>query len=198
MLPAVDVDGSDTAIFDNVLELLHLSGRSLAHVMAMMVPEPWSRDAVDVAGAQGVLPVPLLPDGAVGRPRIAGVHGRDPDRGHAGPQRAAPGRYWVTRDGRVVMASESGVLDIRPADVVAKGRLQPGRMFLVDTAEGRIIGDDELKEALAAARPYEALVAGSLARLEDLPDPGPRPSSRTTSRSCAARRSSATRPRTSA
>ena len=69
------------------------------------------------------------------------------------------------------MASESGVLDIPPADVVAKGRLQPGRMFLVDTAEGRIVADDELKDALAAARPYEALVAGSLAHLEDLPDP---------------------------
>ncbi|HEY5434015.1 MAG TPA: glutamate synthase large subunit [Candidatus Limnocylindrales bacterium] len=171
VLPAVDADGSDTAILDNVLELLHLSGRSLAHVMAMMVPEPWSRDP-SLSPARrafyeyhACLMEPW--DGPASLAFTDGIRiGATLDRNGL-----RPGRYWVTRDGRVVMASESGVLDIRPADVVAKGRLQPGRMFLVDMAEGRIIGDDELKEALAAARPYEALVAGSLAHLEDLPAP---------------------------
>ena len=171
VLPAVDVDGSDTAIFDNVLELLHLSGRSLAHVMAMMVPEPWSRDPSMSPSRRAFyeyhacLMEPW--DGPASLAFTDGIRiGATLDRNGL-----RPGRYWVTRDGRVVMASESGVLDIRPADVVAKGRLQPGRMFLVDTAESRIIGDDELKEALSAARPYGALVAGAMARLEDLPDP---------------------------
>ena len=171
VLPAVDVDGSDTAIFDNVLELLHLGGRSLAHVMAMMVPEPWSRDE-SMAPARkafyryhSCLMEPW--DGPASLAFTDGVRiGATLDRNGL-----RPGRYYVTRDGRVVMASEAGVLDIPPADVVAKGRLQPGRMFLVDTAQGRIVTDDELKDELAAARPYQQWVADAMVRLEDLPEP---------------------------
>ena len=91
VLPAVDVDGSDTQIFDNVLELLHLSGRSLAHVMMMMVPEPWGRNTGDERRAPRVLRVPLVPDGALGRAGVARVHRRHPDRRDPRPQRAAPG-----------------------------------------------------------------------------------------------------------
>ncbi len=171
VLPAVDVDGSDTAIFDNVLELLHLGGRSLAHVMAMMVPEPWSRDE-SMAPARkafyryhSCLMEPW--DGPASLAFTDGVRiGATLDRNGL-----RPGRYYVTRDGRVVMASEAGVLDIPPADVVAKGRLQPGRMFLVDTAQGRIVTDDELKDELAAARPYKQWVADAMVPLEDLPEP---------------------------
>jgi glutamate synthase (NADPH/NADH) large chain len=171
VLPAVDVDGSDTAIFDNVLELLHLSGRSLAHVMTMMVPEPWGRDTRMTPERRAFyeyhscLMEPW--DGPASLAFTDGVRvGATLDRNGL-----RPGRYWVTGDGRVVMASESGVLDIPAREVVAKGRLRPGRMFLVDTAQGRIVGDDELKDELAAARPYRQWVRDSLVALEDLPAP---------------------------
>ncbi|MEO5966403.1 MAG: glutamate synthase large subunit, partial [Candidatus Limnocylindrales bacterium] len=171
ILPAIDADGSDTTIFDNVLELLHLSGRSLAHVMMMMVPEPWGRDTAMSAERRAFYeyhsclmepwdgPASLaFTDGT----RIGATLDRNGLR---------PGRYYVTKDGRVVMASEAGVLDIPPADVVEKGRLQPGSMFLVDTAQGRIIPDDELKAAITGARPYEQWVRESLVNLVDLPAP---------------------------
>jgi glutamate synthase (ferredoxin) len=171
ILPAVDADGSDTAIFDNVLELLHLSGRSLAHVMMMMIPEPWSRDPTMSPERRAFyeyhacLMEPW--DGPASLAFTDGVRvGATLDRNGL-----RPGRYYVTRDGRVVMASEAGVLDIPPADVLAKGRLRPGRMFLVDTSEGRIISDDELKTAVASTHPYEEWVRQSLVRLEELPQP---------------------------
>ena len=171
ILPAIDVDGSDTAIFDNVLELLHLSGRSLAHVMMMMVPEPWSRDP-DMSPERrafyqyhSCLMEPW--DGPASLAFSDGVRvGATLDRNGL-----RPGRYYVTGDGRVVMASEAGVLDIPSANVIAKGRLRPGQMFLVDTALGRIIHDDELKDQMASALPYEEFVANSLVRLEELPKP---------------------------
>ena len=171
ILPAVDVDGSDTTIFDNVLELLHLSGRSLAHAMMMMVPEPWSRDPSMSPERRAFyeyhscLMEPW--DGPASLAFTDGVRiGATLDRNGL-----RPGRYSVTRDGRVVMASEAGVLDIPPEDVVAKGRLQPGRMFLVDTEQGRIIPDDELKAAITGAHPYEQWVRESLVNLADLPAP---------------------------
>jgi glutamate synthase (ferredoxin) len=171
VLPAVQQDGSDTAIFDNVLELLHLSGRSLAHAMAMMVPEPWIRDPAMSPERRAFyqyhacLMEPW--DGPASLAFTDGVRvGATLDRNGL-----RPGRWYETRDGRVVMASEAGVLDIPPADVVAKGRLQPGRMFLVDTGQGRIVHDEELKAGLAAAHPYEDWVARTMVRLEDLPQP---------------------------
>ncbi len=171
ILPAVDVDGSDTTIFDNVLELLHLSGRSLAHTMMMMVPEPWSRDPSMSPERRAFyeyhscLMEPW--DGPASLAFTDGVRiGATLDRNGL-----RPGRYSVTRDGRVVMASEAGVLDIPPEDVIAKGRLQPGRMFLVDTEQGRIIPDDELKAAITGEHPYEQWVRESLVNLADLPAP---------------------------
>ena len=171
ILPAVDVDGSDTQIFDNVLELLHLTGRSLPHAMMMMVPEPWSRDRTMSPERRAFyeyhscLMEPW--DGPASLAFTDGIRvGATLDRNGL-----RPGRYYVTRDGRVIMASEAGVLDIPAEEVVSKGRLQPGRMFLVDTGRKRIIPDDELKAEITSAQPYEQWVRDQLVWLEELPEP---------------------------
>ena len=153
LLPILDETGSDSASFDECLELLHLGGRSLPHAMLMMIPEPWeNHDEMDPARRafyrfHSTLMEPwdgpacvAFTDGTV----IGAVLDRNGLR---------PGRYWVTRDGLVVLASEVGVLDIDPADVVRKGRLQPGRVFLADTGRRRILEDGEVKSALAARAP---------------------------------------------
>jgi glutamate synthase (NADPH) large chain len=172
ILPVIDSDGSDSAMFDNVLELLHLAGRSLPHAVMMMIPEPWSRHASmaqekrDFFAYHAALMEPW--DGPASIAFTDGtVVGATLDRNGL-----RPARYWVTADGRVVMASEAGVLDIPPGEVVAKGRLEPGRMFLVDTAAGRIVPDDELKRALAGEAPYGEWIGRSMIHLPDLPDPG--------------------------
>ncbi len=171
VLPAIDGEGSDSTIFDNVLELLHLSGRSLAHGMAMLVPEPWNRHesmtperrafyeyhACLMEPWDGPASIAFT-DGT----RIGALLDRNGLR---------PGRYCVTKDGRAVMASEAGVLEIPPDQVATKGRLRPGQMFLVDTAEGRIVPDDEIKDALAAAQPYGEWVRRHLVGIDELPDP---------------------------
>ncbi len=160
---------SDSASFDEVLELLHLGGRPLHHAVLMMIPEAWenhrtmdpARRAFYRFHASLMEPwdgpaAVAFTDGTV----IGAVLDRNGLR---------PARYWVTDDGLVVLASEVGVIDVPPEQVVRKGRLQPGRMFLVDTAAGRIVDDDEIKDALAAEQPYaEWLDAGQI-DLEDLP-----------------------------
>jgi glutamate synthase (ferredoxin) len=173
VLPVVDTDGSDSAMFDNVLELLHLAGRSLPHAVMMMIPEPWSRNAAmspakrDFFAYHAALMEPW--DGPASIAFTDGtVVGATLDRNGL-----RPARYWVTADGRVVMASETGVLDIPAAEVIAKGRLEPGRMFLVNTAAGRIVPDDELKDDLAAGAPYGDWIRRSMIRLPDLPAPRP-------------------------
>ena len=161
---------SDSASFDEVLELLHLSGRSLPHALLMMIPEAWENNdrmdprkrafyefhsslmepwdgPADVAFTDGTL--------------IGAVLDRNGLR---------PGRYWVTKDDLVVLASEAGVLDIEPSRVVKKGRLQPGKMFLIDTAQGRIIDDEEIKMQLASEHPYAEWLEQGLTHLADLPD----------------------------
>ncbi|MEY2469046.1 MAG: glutamate synthase large chain, partial [Actinomycetota bacterium] len=168
--PVVTPDASDTASFDETLELLHLGGRSLPHAVLMMIPEAWERHESMPAWKRNFYefhscvmepwdgPASIaFTDGTV----IGSVLDRNGLR---------PARYWVTEDGLVVMASEAGVLDIDPATVVQKGRLQPGRMFLVDTAQGRIIGDDEIKEQLASEHPYGDWIRDGLVHLADLPD----------------------------
>ena len=135
----------------------------------MMIPEAWENNAEDGSGPAGVLRVPLVPDGGVGRPGQRVLHRRHGHRRRARPQRAAPGPVVATADGLVVLGSESGVLDLDPADVVAKGRLQPGRMFLVDTERGEIRSDDDVKAELAAEHPYEEWLHAGLMNLEDLP-----------------------------
>ncbi|WP_181138547.1 glutamate synthase large subunit [Streptomyces sp. Ru73] len=170
LFPVCTPDASDSASFDEVLELLHLGGRSLPHSVLMMVPEAWenstSMDPARRAFYQYHSTMMEPWDGPACVTFTDGTQvGAVLDRNGL-----RPGRYWVTDDGLVVLSSEVGVLDIDPAKVVRKGRLQPGRMFLVDTAEHRIIEDDEIKGALAAEHPYaEWLEAGEI-ELEDLPE----------------------------
>jgi glutamate synthase (NADPH/NADH) large chain len=170
IFPICTPGASDTATFDEVLELLHLGGRSLPHAVLMMIPEAWeNHDAMDpkkrafyqfhaslMEPWDGPASVAFT-DGTV----IGAVLDRNGLR---------PSRYWVTSDGLVVMASEVGVLDLDPSTVIRKGRLQPGRMFLVDTTQGRIVDDDEIKRDLASEHPYEEWLHGGLVHLDDLPD----------------------------
>ena len=165
LLPVCTPGGSDTMSFDEVLELLHLDGRTLTHAVAMMLPEAWETDAAMAPDRRafyeyhsGVMepwdgPATLnFTDGTV----IGAVLDRNALR---------PSRFWVTEDGMVVLASETGVLDIDPATVVRKGRLEPGQMFLVDTRQGRIVEDGEVKSYLAAQKPYGRWVAQRSAAL---------------------------------
>jgi glutamate synthase (NADPH/NADH) large chain len=169
IFPVITAGASDSASFDEVLELLHLGGRSLPHAVLMMIPEAWENHAtMDPARRafyqfHAALMEPwdgpasiAFTDGTV----IGAVLDRNGLR---------PSRYWVCDDGLVVMASEVGVLDIGPEHVVQRGRLQPGRMFLVDTAEGRIVADDEIKSALAAEHPYADWLAEQQISFDDLP-----------------------------
>ncbi|NEE02249.1 glutamate synthase large subunit [Phytoactinopolyspora halotolerans] len=170
LYPIVDPTGSDSASFDEVLELLHLGGRSLPHAVRMMIPEAWENHAG------------LSPE----RKAFFEFHSTvmEPWDGPAcvvftdGNQVGAvldrnglrPGRWWVTDDGLVVLASEAGVLDIEPSKVVRKGRLEPGRMFLADLGEHRLISDDEVMNELATAAPYDEWLHAGLIRLNDLPE----------------------------
>jgi glutamate synthase (NADPH/NADH) large chain len=169
IFPIVTPGASDSATFDEVLELLHLAGRPIAHAVLMMIPEAWQNHTeMDPArrafyGFHASLMEPwdgpaavAFTDGTV----VGAVLDRNGLR---------PARYWVTDDGLVVLASEVGVLDIDPASVMKKGRLQPGKMFLVDTAAGRIVEDEEIKSALAAEHPYADWLAKGLVSLEELP-----------------------------
>jgi glutamate synthase (ferredoxin) len=178
LLPIIREGGSDTATFDNVLELLVMAGRSLPHAMLMMIPEPWSaNDTMDPAlkafyEYHSALMEPW--DGPAAMSFTDGVViGAVLDRNGL-----RPSRYLVTRDGLVVMASEAGVLDFAPEEILQKERLHPGRIFLVDTAQGRIISDEEIKRDLAAAHPYADWLRGNLVDIDDLPAPPylPRPS----------------------
>ncbi|QYG93030.1 glutamate synthase large subunit [Iamia sp. SCSIO 61187] len=168
--PICDPEQSDSGSFDEVLELLHLAGRPLHHAVLMMIPEAWeNNDAMDpkrrafyqfhsslMEPWDGPASVAFT-DGSV----IGAVLDRNGLR---------PSRYWVTTDGLVVMASEVGVLDLDPATIVQRGRLQPGRMFLVDTTQGRIVGDEEIKSTLAAEHPYDEWLHAGLVPLDELPD----------------------------
>ncbi len=168
--PICTPGASDSASFDEVLELLHMGGRSLPHAVLMMIPEAWENHAeMDAArrafySFHSSLMEPwdgpacvVFTDGS----QIGAVLDRNGLR---------PSRYWVTDDGLVVLASEVGVLDLDPASIVRKGRLQPGRMFLVDTDEHRIIEDEEIKAELAAEHPYDEWLHAGLIHLDDIPE----------------------------
>ena len=168
--PICTPGSSDTARFDEVLELLHLGGYPIHHAMLMMIPEAWenhetmSQEQRDFYRFHAAMMEPwdgpasvTFTDGEM----IGAVLDRNGLR---------PSRYWVTDDDLVVMASEVGVIDIEPAKVVAKGRLQPGRMFLIDTRQGRIVSDDEIKSELAALHPYGDWLSDGMVDLRDLPE----------------------------
>ncbi|KRT68658.1 MAG: GltB, glutamate synthase domain-containing 2, glutamate synthase (ferredoxin) [candidate division NC10 bacterium CSP1-5] len=173
ILPVIHPDGSDSAMFDNCLEFLVLAGRSLPHAMMMMIPEPWSNheSMSDEKKAFYEYHSCLLEpwDGPASMAFTDGIRvGAVLDRNGL-----RPSRYYVTKDDLVIMASEVGVLDVPPDRVLHKGRLQPGRMLLVDTEEGRIVGDEELKHRMATAHPYRLWLNEHLVALADLPDPPP-------------------------
>ena len=169
ILPVIEATTSDSGMFDNALELLRHTGRSLPHAMMMMIPEAWQGHesmsdekrafyeyhACLIEPWDGPASIAFT-DGSV----VGAVLDRNGLR---------PSRYVVTKDGFVVMASEVGVLDIPPENVLHKDRLQPGRMFLVDTVQGRIIDDEEIKASLALRRPYRTWLDMQLVRTEDLP-----------------------------
>jgi glutamate synthase (ferredoxin) len=170
VLPVIREGGSDTATFDNVLEMLVMAGRSLPHAILMMIPEPWSGNP-DMSPERRAFyeyhaslmepwdgPASIaFTDGTV----IGAVLDRNGLR---------PSRYYVTKDDLVIMASEVGVLDIAPEDVVVKERLHPGRIFLVDTSRGRIVDDEEIKSELAAQHPYRQWLDANIIDIDDLPE----------------------------
>ncbi len=169
LLPIIEPTQTDSGKFDNSLELLVRTGRSLPHAVMMMIPEAWQNDPQMPAGKRAFYefhstmmepwdgPASIaFTDGI----RIGAVLDRNGLR---------PSRYTVTKDGLVVMASETGVLDIAPENVLQKGRLQPGRMFLVDTSLGRIVQDEEIKQTMAARQPYQEWLDDTLIKLSELP-----------------------------
>lgn len=168
VFPVVDDSGSDSAMFDNTLEFLHMTGRSLPHAIMMMIPEPWERNNLmskekhdfyefnsfmmepwDGPAAMG------FTDGTV----IGGVLDRNGLR---------PARYYVTTDDRVIMASEVGVVNENAENIRAKGRLEPGKMLLIDTAEQRIISDEEIKQRVATELPYDEWVEEHVIHLSEI------------------------------
>ncbi len=169
ILPVINSNGSDSAMFDNTLELLYLAGRPLPHAVMMMIPEPWSHhETMDDARKAFYQYHACLMEPWDGPADITFTDGKligaVLDRNGL-----RPARYYVTKDDLVVLASEAGVLDLPPESIVHKGRLQPGRMFLVDTTQGRIIEDEEIKRGLAAERPYREWLNQHLVHLDDLP-----------------------------
>jgi glutamate synthase (ferredoxin) len=171
IIPVINTDGSDSAQFDNCVELLVMAGRELPHAMMMMIPEPWenheSMDAERRAFYEfhSCLMEPW--DGPASMAFTDGkIIGACLDRNGL-----RPSRYYVTKDDMVIMASEAGVLPVAPERVLQKGRLQPGRMFLVDTEQGRIVADEELKKKYASAQPYQKWLEEHHVLLENLPQP---------------------------
>ena len=170
ILPIIREGDSDTATFDAVLEFLVMAGRSLPHAILMMIPEPWSNHEGMSASRRAFYefhsslmepwdgPASIaFTDGTV----IGAVLDRNGLR---------PSRYCVTRDGLVIMASETGVIDVAPENVLLRERLHPGKIFLIDTAQGRIVDDEEVKNQLASEHPYAEWLAENLVSIEDLPD----------------------------
>ena len=170
ILPVIAPGGSDSADFDQALEMLFLTGRSLPHAMMMMIPEPWSGHETmddDKRGFYEFHASMMEPwDGP------ASIAFTDGETCGAVLDRNGlrPSRYYVTKDGLVIMASEVGVVPVDEANIAYKGRLQPGKMFLVDINEGRIISDEEIKAKISTQKPYKKWVEENQINLKDLPE----------------------------
>ncbi|MFK0072127.1 glutamate synthase large subunit [Arthrobacter woluwensis] len=170
LYPICTPGASDSASFDEVAELLWLSGRPISHAIMMMIPEAWeNHTAMDPARRAFYEYHSMLMEPWDGPAAVSftdgNLVGATLDRNGL-----RPGRYWITEDGMIVFASEVGVLDIEPSKVVKKGRVSPGKMFLVDTGEGRIIADEEVKAEIAASNPWAEWVEQNLVKLDDLPE----------------------------
>lgn len=170
LLPIIREDGSDSAMFDNCLEFLVLSGRPLPHAVMMMIPEPWENHQHMSASKKAFYEYHACMmepwDGPASIAFCDGVSiGAILDRNGL-----RPSRFYVTNDDLVIMASEVGVLPVDPATVIRKGRLQPGRMFLVDTSKGRIVDDEEIKEEVAATAPYAQWLEENRVFFDTLPE----------------------------
>ena len=166
--PVINVDGSDSTIFDNALELMVLAGRSLPHAMMMMIPEPWSgHESMSEAKKAFYEYHSCLMEPWDGPASVAFTDGTmigaTLDRNGL-----RPSRYYVTKDDLVIMGSEAGVLPVAPENVAHKGRLQPGKMFIVNMVEGRIVPDDEIKEQIASEKPYREWLDKHLVKLADV------------------------------
>jgi len=171
LVPVINTDGSDSAQFDNCVELLMMAGRELPHAMMMMIPEPWeNHESMDPDRRAFYEFHSCLMEPWDGPASMAFTNGRMIgaclDRNGL-----RPSRYYITKDDVVILASEAGVLPIAPERVAIKGRLQPGRMFLVDIEQGRIIADEELKNRYARAVPYKQWLEANHVLLEKLPEP---------------------------
>ncbi|HRF52642.1 MAG TPA: glutamate synthase subunit alpha, partial [Trichococcus flocculiformis] len=166
--PIVDETGSDSSQFDNNLEFLYLNGRSLPEAVMMMVPEPWeknktmSKSKKDFYKFNNFLMEPWDGPAAMGF-TDGEIVGAVLDRNGL-----RPSRYYVTKDDRVILSSEVGVVDVRPEDVAYKGRLEPGKMLLIDTKQKRIISDEEIKETVAAKQPYGEWAEKHISKMKDL------------------------------
>ncbi len=170
IFPVVNVNGSDSAMFDNVFELLVMGGRSLPHAMMMMIPEPWlGHESMSDEKKAFYEYHSCLMEPWDGPASVAFTDGKSIgatlDRNGL-----RPSRYYVTKDDLVIMASEAGVLPVAPENVAFKGRLQPGRMFLVDMEQGRIVADQEIKETIAAKQPYRQWLKDNLVELAKVKD----------------------------
>jgi len=171
ILPVINTDGSDSAQFDNCVELLTLAGRELPHAMMMMIPEPWeNHESMDAERKAFYEFHSCLMEPWDGPASMAFTDGKFIgaclDRNGL-----RPSRYYVTHDDVVIMASEAGVLPVAPERVKTKGRLQPGKMFLVSLEEGRIIADEELKKKYSSAQPYGKWLEDNHVLLKNLPEP---------------------------
>ena len=171
LIPVINTDGSDSAQFDNCVEMLVMTGRELPHAMMMMIPEPWeNHESMDPARRAFYEFHSCLMEPWDGPASMAFTDGKMIgaclDRNGL-----RPSRYYVTKDDVVIMASEAGVLPIAPERIASKGRLQPGRMFLVDLEQGRIIADEELKNRYARVHPYQQWLEENHVLLEHLPEP---------------------------
>ena len=172
MLPIVMEGQSDTATYDTVLELLVMGGRSVAHAMMMMIPEAWSKnDLMDPELKAFYEYHACLMEPWDGPAAVAFSDGRvigaTLDRNGL-----RPARYLVTKDDLVIMASEAGTIDVAPDNIKSSGRLQPGKMFLIDLEQGRIVDDEEIKRNIIKRQPYGKWVKEQMIRLEELPNPG--------------------------